>query len=83
MYLASDPKAAVQPHEPFGDRFDALPLALLQAEVSQRSARGLDGSRAERRHAATFHRSTREAETQQLETTLSAKTNILPARRWD
>lgn len=50
LYLASNPKAAVQPHEPVGHGFYGLPLALLQTEVCQRSAGWLRHSRKECRH---------------------------------
>lgn len=37
-YLASDPKATMQPHEPVRHRFNSLPLALLQTDIRQTSA---------------------------------------------
>lgn len=57
LYLASDPKAAMQPHEPVGHRFDGLPLALLQTEVCQLSAGWLSHMRTKRGHTVTFQRS--------------------------
>lgn len=38
LYLASDPKATVQPHEPVDYRFYGLPLRLLHTVIGQASA---------------------------------------------
>lgn len=38
LYLASDPKATVQPHKPFCDRLYRLPLPLFHTVVCQTSA---------------------------------------------
>lgn len=38
LYLASDPKATVQPHESVDYRFYSLPLCLLHAVIGQASA---------------------------------------------
>lgn len=38
LYLASDPKATMQPHEPVDYRFYSLPLRLLHAVIGQASA---------------------------------------------
>lgn len=37
LYLASDPKATMQPHEPVDYRFYSLPLRLLHAVIGQAS----------------------------------------------